>query len=256
MSTENSIQEIFFKFLSKYQYDEDSLDYSVLPKHISTLQILSEIGNSGVNIFDINKREVVFFSANFGILLGYSPADYTDTGHHFFDQKIHPEDKLKMALYSISIFKIFDKLSRDEKLNHKSIYEYRMLNSEGKYIRLIDQYQILELDQKGQIWLMFGIVDISPNQIENEQVKSHLLNFRTGNFIPLEIPLKPELELTKREIEILKLVRDGFLSKEISDKLSISVHTVNTHRQRFLEKLGANNSLEAIMFASKFGLID
>ena len=161
-----------------------------------------------------------------------------------------------MALNSISIFKIFDQLSRDEKLNHKSIYEYRMLNKEGKYIRLIDQYQILELDRKGQIWLMFGIVDISPNQVDNEKVRCQLLNFRTGNFIPLDMPLKPALELTKREIEILKLVKSGFLSKEISDKLSISVHTVNTHRQRFLEKLGANNSFEAVMFAAKFGLLD
>ncbi|MBK6998073.1 MAG: helix-turn-helix transcriptional regulator [Lewinellaceae bacterium] len=54
----------------------------------------------------------------------------------------------------------------------------------------------------------------------------------------------------------MKLVKDGLLSKEISNRLSISLHTVNTHRQRFLEKLGANNSLEAIIFASKFGLLE
>jgi DNA-binding CsgD family transcriptional regulator len=256
MSKESSIQEIFFKFLMKYKYDQEDLDYSVLPKHIAALQTLSEIGNSGVNIFDVNKKEVVFFSPNFGKLLGYSAADYADTGHHFFDQKIHPDDNLKLALNSISILKIFDKFSRDEKLNHKSIYEYRMLNTGGKYVRLIDQYQILELDKKGQIWLMFGIVDISPNQDESEQVKSHILNFRTGDFIPLEIDQKPDLELTKRELEILKLVKQGYLSKEISNKLSISVHTVNTHRQRFLEKLGANNSMEAVIFATKFGLLN
>jgi len=185
----------------KYEYNQEDLDYSVLPKHIATLQILSEIGNSGVNIFDVNKKEIAFFSPNFGKLLGYSNTDYADTGHLFFDQKIHPEDKLKMALNSISIFKIFDRLTSDEKLNHKSIYEYRMMNAAGKYIRLIDQYQILELDPKGQIWLMFGIVDISPNQDENEQVKCHLLNFRTGNFIPLETPLKPELYSTPQSLD-------------------------------------------------------
>ena len=62
--------------------------------------------------------------------------------------------------------------------------------------------------------------------------------------------------LSDREREILALIQRGHLSKEISAMLCISVHTVNTHRQRFLEKLGANNSLEAIMFASKFGLLD
>jgi DNA-binding NarL/FixJ family response regulator len=114
---------------------------------------------------------------------------------------------------------------------------------------------VLELDARGQIWLMFNIVDVSPNQNEYEETTSKLLNFRTGQIISMDEDVKLQVELTNREIEILQLVKDGLLSKEISDKLSISVHTVNTHRQRFLEKLGANNSMEAVIFASKYGLI-
>ena len=103
-------------------------------------------------------------------------------------------------------------------------------------------------------------IDISPNQDSNEGFKSQLLNFRTGKIIPLQDGINPVIDeislvLTKRELQILQLVKDGLLSKEISDKLSISVHTVNTHRQRFLEKLGANNSMEAVVFASKLGLV-
>ena len=130
-----------------------------------------------------------------------------------------------------------------------------MANSDHKFVRLIEQYQILELDARGQIWLMFSVVDTSPNQESDGSVKCQILNFRTGHFIPIEAEPKPQLELTKRELEILKLVKQGYLSKEISDKLSISVHTVNTHRYRFLEKLGANNSIEAVVFASKYGLL-
>lgn len=256
MSEQNIIQEVFFKFLMQYKYDEKNLDYSLIPKHISTLQTLSDIGNSGISVFDINKKQMVFYSANYGKLLGYVPSDYAETSFQFFDGKIHPDDKPKLVLNGISILKMFNQFSSDEKLNHKLINEYRMLNAQQKYIRLIEQHQIFALDKKGQIWLMLSIVDISPNQEENDQVKSQLLNFRTGSFIPFEVSRKVDLELTKREVEILKLVKEGFLSKEISDKLSISVHTVNTHRQRFLEKLGANNSMEAVMFASKFGLLD
>jgi len=189
-------------------------------------------------------------------MLGYEPSDYESQNYQFFETKIHPDEKLQLALRGFSVLKMFNAFSKDEKLNHKSIYEYRMLNSENKYIRLVEQYQILELDPNGQIWLMFSIVDISPNQEDEVSVKGQILNFRTGNFIPFEIEQKPELELTKRELEILKLVKQGYLSKEISDKLSISVHTVNTHRYRFLEKLGANNSFEAVVFASKYGLLN
>ncbi|MEZ4913596.1 MAG: LuxR C-terminal-related transcriptional regulator [Chitinophagales bacterium] len=82
------------------------------------------------------------------------------------------------------------------------------------------------------------------------------MNFKNGAIIPFSNDKQAvSIELTKREIEVLKLVKDGFLSKEISDKLAISLHTVNTHRQRVLEKLGANNSMEAVMLALKLGLL-
>lgn len=256
MSDPNSIQEIFFKFLMQYRFSEEDLDYAVLPGHISTLQTLSAIGNSGITVFDFNKKISVFYSCNYGSLLGYESTDYENRNYQFFEEKIHPEDRYALAMNSISTLKLFNSFSSDEKLNHKFINEYRMLNAAGKYMRLVEQHQVLELDKKGQIWLTLNIADISPDQEENGPVKSQLLNFRTGSIIPFETAKKAEIELTRREIEVLKLVREGHLSKEISDKLSISVHTVNTLRQRFLEKLGANNSLEAVMFATRFGLLD
>ena len=256
MTEQDSINEIFFKFLKHYKFEEQDLDYSALERHKVALQTLSTVGNSGISVFDISKRQTVFFSSNYGALLGYSQSDYEKIGQQFFADKIHAEDKLKCSLQGISIFKIFNAFSSDEKLNHKVINEYRILNAQNKYVRVIEQHQMIELDKKGQTWLMLNIVDISPNQEEYEGIKSQLFNFRTGQMLPLETAPKAQIELTKREIEVLKLVKDGYLSKEISDKLSISFHTVNTHRQRFLEKLGANNSFEAVMFASKFGLLD
>lgn len=256
MDNSSYIQEIFFKYLSQLEFDEKSLNYNLINKHKAVLQTLSNIGNSGTGIFDLHKREVVFYSSNFGLLLGYQPSDYEFLGQRFFAEKIHPEDIIKCSINGVAALKILNNLPELDKLSHKLVSEYRMLNSKKEYVRLIEQYQVLELDAKGQIWLMLNIVDISSNQAELDGSQSQLLNFRTGSIIPIKAPEKLQFELTKRELEILKLVKGGFLSKEISNQLSISVHTVNTHRQRFLEKLGANNSLEALSFASKFGLID
>ncbi len=256
MADINHIQEIFFKYLLQLKFDKKDLDYSVISKHMPVLQTISDVGNSGTGIFDLSKREVIFYSSNFGILLGYEPADYKNSGQHFFGSKIHPEDTLKCSVNGVSVLKLLNNFSSNEKLNYKLITEYRMLNSQDQYVRLIEQYQVLELDASGQIWLMLNIVDVSSNQEDLDESQSQLLNFRTGNIIPMEASRKIGLELTKRELEILKLVKTGLLSKEISNKLSISVHTVNTHRQRFLEKLGANNSFEALLFATKFGLLD
>lgn len=255
MTEENSIEEIFFRYLKHYSYNPADLDYGLLEKHLENLQALARIGHSGISVFDISKISIVYYSPNYGALLGYNRSDFEVQGQKFFDEKIHSTDKLHLSQHGITTLKLFDNFSIDEKKNHKLVNEYRMLNASNRYVRLIEQHQVLELDKSGQLWLMLSLVDISPDQEVSNGIKSQLLNFRTGNIIPVEPLLKTQLELTKRELEILSLVKKGLLSKEISDRLSISVHTVNTHRQRVLEKLGAGNSMEAVIFASKFGLV-
>lgn len=255
MNERNSIQKLVFGFFSQYRFEEKHLDYTLVDNHIRALQALSDISNSGVQVFDIARLQIIFFSANFGKLLGYRASDYAELNFRFFEEKIHPEDTHVLASHGLSALKVLHALTPDEKLNHKVIYEYRMMNAEGAYVRLLEQYQILELDKTGQLWLMFSMVDIAPDQ-QATQVNAGIYNFKTGKSVALEATTKPALELTKRELEILKLVKQGYLSKEISDILSISVHTVNTHRYRCLEKLGASNSIEAISFASRHGLLD
>jgi DNA-binding CsgD family transcriptional regulator len=62
-------------------------------------------------------------------------------------------------------------------------------------------------------------------------------------------------DLSRREIEVLGLVSKGFASKEIADKLFLSVNTVNNHRQNILEKVRASNTSEAVSYARNLGLL-
>jgi two-component system nitrate/nitrite response regulator NarL len=61
--------------------------------------------------------------------------------------------------------------------------------------------------------------------------------------------------LTKREREILHLVAEGGTNKAIAAQLFLSVHTVRTHVQTILEKLGAHSKLEAVAIAKRRRLI-
>ncbi|WP_449399294.1 response regulator transcription factor [Chryseobacterium wanjuense] len=62
--------------------------------------------------------------------------------------------------------------------------------------------------------------------------------------------------LTKREMEILKLICDGLSSKDISEKLFISINTVETHRKRILLKLNVKNSVGVVKYAIENHIID
>jgi len=61
--------------------------------------------------------------------------------------------------------------------------------------------------------------------------------------------------LTKREKEILNLLATGLISKQIADRLYISINTVNTHRQRIIEKLDLTNTAEAVNYSMSGGLL-
>jgi RNA polymerase sigma factor (sigma-70 family) len=54
--------------------------------------------------------------------------------------------------------------------------------------------------------------------------------------------------LTQREREVLNLIVAGKLNKQIADDLSISIKTVEVHRSRVMEKMGANSVAELVQF--------
>jgi len=56
------------------------------------------------------------------------------------------------------------------------------------------------------------------------------------------------------DCKILQMIAKGLISKQIADKLYISVNTVNTHRQRIIEKLNVSNTYEAIQYGHRHGL--
>ncbi|NVO08802.1 MAG: response regulator transcription factor [Bacteroidales bacterium] len=62
-----------------------------------------------------------------------------------------------------------------------------------------------------------------------------------------------KIPLTKREIEVLKLIAQGCTTPQIADKLYIAPSTVETHRRNLIDKLGVANSKELIRYAIENG---
>ncbi len=62
-------------------------------------------------------------------------------------------------------------------------------------------------------------------------------------------------DLTVREIEVLRLIRDGYRNKQIADELAIAETTVNFHIKNLVDKLGANDRTHAVTIAVRRGLL-
>ena len=97
-----------------------------------------------------------------------------------------------------------------------------------------------------------------------EQVRQH------KHFLPSEIAERvlakfaslqakdgqqPNEELSPREYQVLRLIAEGKVSKEIAEVLHISVHTAETHRSNIMRKLKVHTVAELVCFAMRNGLI-
>jgi DNA-binding NarL/FixJ family response regulator len=63
-------------------------------------------------------------------------------------------------------------------------------------------------------------------------------------------------DLTTRELEVLRLIRDGHRNKQIADQLDIAETTVNFHIKNLVGKLGANDRTHAVTIAVRRGLLE
>lgn len=213
----------------------DEIDYSILEKRKEDWIKLSEITHSIVLVFDCYTNKFVFVSDNIPKLYGVDSRRLFVDGHRQVIELIHPDDIDYGLLVRKKIYSILRSFSDAEKMNYKAIHEMRIRNVRGEYIRIIEQEQVLELDKSGNIWLMLSVIDIDANQ-ELEITKSHLYNLKTGDQIFIDLSDTLNEPLTNRELEVLRLMKQGLLSKEIADTLQISINTVNSHRQNILLK--------------------
>jgi DNA-binding NarL/FixJ family response regulator len=63
-------------------------------------------------------------------------------------------------------------------------------------------------------------------------------------------------KLTPRELQVLNALAEGLDSKEIAEKLHITIETERTHMVNILNKLDARSRLQALVFAARYGLVD
>lgn len=66
---------------------------------------------------------------------------------------------------------------------------------------------------------------------------------------------EPLSKLTSRQVEVLRLVAEGHRTREIADKLSLSIKTVESHRGELMKRLGMHDVVSLVRYALRSGLV-
>lgn len=253
----NSQIEVLNQIFSFQKLEVTNADYIEFEKKVCFLERLAEVENSSVTVLDLYQKKYIYIRSKFIEKFDNSLTGYGSDDPLYYSQFIHPDDLPVVFDSYRKTFKFIYRLPVEERKDFKLIQNFRQRDKHGRYLNVILQLVVLELDKNGNIWLVLILDDLLPDKISFTEVNRRLINIKSGKICLFKNAKEPNNKtiLSLREIEVLGLVSKGFVSKEIADKLFLSVNTVNNHRQNILDKVKAANTSEAVSYARTLGLL-
>lgn len=245
------------KYLATLTCSADESDYSSFNKTKDLLLRIAEVENSALAVYDVNKRNYALVKTKFDSQIGYPMNEAYKKGPEYF-LNLMPVEDLKFTLDTMKKgMEFLHLLDSEVRKEYKLIFEFRLSDPAGNLFRFIQQCVVLEQDRNGEIWLVLILNDLIPNRTMDDLLFRKLIHIPTGKICLFHDDAEKSSNkmLSQRETEVLGLLSQGLQSKEISDKLFISVNTVNNHRQKIIEKMKVENTHEAIVYAKQIGII-
>jgi DNA-binding CsgD family transcriptional regulator len=214
------------------------------------------IGDSYYFIINHHNLTFDFVSKEVEDVMGYLPSEFDIP---FMNGKLHPDDRSWFLSFGNSMVDFFTQLPVNKLLKYKVRYDIRFRKKNGDYARILYQGILLEHDEKGRILRSLSVhSDITYLKQEGRPVISFIGIDGEPSYFDVtskNIFVESNDDLTRREKQVLKLLIEGKLSKEISGILKISKQTVDTHRKNMLHKKNLSNTGELIGKAIRYGWI-
>lgn len=164
-----------------------------------------------------------------------------------------------MPIIDVHAFGTFDELqaSNPEQYVHYFAAMSVVLDNRQFFLDHLRKTIVLTTSQDTQ---MGGFKCLCINVPEKDLVRSILMMQQGGhphgrNLPPLPETLNRQI-LSNRELEVLSLIVQGNINKEIADKLDIGLATVITHRRNIMDKLGMKSVSALTIYAVMHGYVD
>ncbi len=233
-------------------------DYKRIMPKIEMIEHLAEIEHSIYAVYDMHNCNYLLLSSEQKKIFGYSgdvDGKDVDTEAHY--RNIHPDDLAFVLETDNLVYGFFAQTPSAEKKDYKLVYNFRTKTVEGTYRHYMHQSVVLEQDKNGKTWLTLVISHLLSDKYASGSPRRRFINMKTGKLhLFNEIDdWDSESVLSKRETEILGLIARGYDSINISDKLNISINTVNNHRQNILRKTRTDNTTQAVFYCKRLGII-
>lgn len=240
--------------LLKQAFAEEQLQPGKLDECRLIASTYARIENSIAVLSDMKANTSYIYYGGTAERLGIAKRNSSKTIHSIWEEeifsRIHPDDLLEKHLQELRFLHFLRSIPEDERPDYYITSRIRMQDSSDGYVPITHKMFYIASYSNDSIWLAMCLYNLA----ESTNPGCAIINSADGQRLELKQQTYNDL-LSAREKEILQLIEQGKLSKEIASLLSISINTVNRHRQNILEKLHVTNSIQACLIAKGLGLI-
>jgi len=189
-------------------------------------QFFALIDNPMVGVYVYDDNKFTFSNSKLTEILGYS------------------KEELRLMSFE-------DMVSGDE--NDESLEKIHRC-TKGIQNSFYAELKIIKNDKSPTVIEVYGTIITMKG---NECLMGNILEVKSGKGIELLIGKDIDRsKFSQREIEVLQLICQGLSTSEISEKLFLSKHTIDTHRANLIAKTGSRNTPDLVMYAIRNGIVE
>lgn len=231
-------------------YEKPCFDQCI--KKIKDLENYLPSNSTFFSIVNSQTMGFEYVTKNFKTCLGLDPNLLKQKGLKYFWARMHPDD-LKVWIKAMDHLMEFtlENIDKAKRSSANYTWNYRLKKADGVYVNIVQNTSPLAFDSQGK-----PVVGLAHYTVMNSHVKIDMtasikiLNAQNeyetiyfNNFSQKK--LFTDL-ISRREYEVVRFLALNYSSKEISEKLNISSHTVDTHRRNILKKLNISSTGELV----------
>lgn len=199
-------------------------------------------------------------------LLGYTSDYLLEMDFNSWLDKVHPacSEIINTSIFSHDLA-FLQSITNDEYADHVFSYNFKIENAAGNFINVLQRFSFVPGTRSGEpVGIIGVIIDITHFKNDNtiihtvekvDRFQEDAVNTLVYKKVYSVYEVGATLPMTVRELEILRLMADGFGSKQIAHELKLSANTINNHRKNMLQKASCSTSSELLSHAVKHGLL-
>lgn len=169
----------------------------------------------------------------------------------------HPGDLPKMEAFLVFMAQYLSQKTTKQRENIKISNLFRMRDKRNNYTWRLMEYPKIHYENNMPRYVFCKISDYNhlvanptcTMYVLDSNAKTNTLYYCESSNVVLQ-PFKDKKPLSQREIQVIKLLCKGLLSKEIAQVLKISKHTVENHKQNIFSKTKTKKVTELVTFAN------